>query len=119
MFTTMTATAPTLSNNMLKQARQDVSARPAWFVAPSGLDWVPSDITNSASAKNLAIEPVSWVAEPKNETLDKPLNTFTPRTELGRRLWEIRKRIVASGAHLLTSEEIDCEIAESRREWQE
>ena len=34
------------------------------------------------------------------------------KTPLGRRLWEIRARIVASGAPLLTWDEIDQEVEE-------
>jgi chorismate-pyruvate lyase len=36
------------------------------------------------------------------------------KTPLGRRLWEIRARIVASGAPLLSWDEIDREIEERR-----
>jgi hypothetical protein len=36
------------------------------------------------------------------------------RTPLGRRLWEIRASIVASGAPLLTWDEIDREVEERR-----
>ncbi len=41
----------------------------------------------------------------------KPIS-FKPKTPLGKKLWEIRRRIVASGAALLTWEEIEREIAE-------
>jgi hypothetical protein len=41
-------------------------------------------------------------------------SSATPRTELGRRLWEIRKRIVAAGEPLLGWDEIDREVAERR-----
>lgn len=39
-----------------------------------------------------------------------------PVSELGKRLAEIRKRIVASGTPLLTWDEIDAEVAERRGE---
>ena len=39
---------------------------------------------------------------------------FYPRTELGRRLWELRKKIVASGEPLLDRDEVEREIAERR-----
>lgn len=39
---------------------------------------------------------------------------FHPRTPLGRRLWEIRKRIVESGEPLLDGEDLEREIAERR-----
>jgi hypothetical protein len=44
-----------------------------------------------------------------------PTNTqHTPRTPLGKKLLEIRRRIVASGRPLLDWEDIDREIAEQR-----
>lgn len=39
---------------------------------------------------------------------------FHPRTPLGRRLWEIRKRIVESGEPLLDREDLEREIVERR-----
>lgn len=39
-----------------------------------------------------------------------------PRTDLGRKLWEIRERIIASGAPLRTWDEISAEVAERRGE---
>ncbi|PKO20844.1 MAG: hypothetical protein CVU38_17935 [Chloroflexi bacterium HGW-Chloroflexi-1] len=42
--------------------------------------------------------------------------TFKPQTELGRRLWEIRARIVASGEPLLGWKDIERELAERRGE---
>lgn len=41
---------------------------------------------------------------------------FHPRTLLGRRLWEIRKQIVASGAPLLDWDDLEREVAERRGE---
>ena len=37
---------------------------------------------------------------------------YVPRTELGRKLWEIRKRIVAAGEATMTWEDIEREVAE-------
>ena len=37
---------------------------------------------------------------------------FEPQTELGRKLWEIRQRAVASGMKLLSWEELEREIAD-------
>jgi hypothetical protein len=39
---------------------------------------------------------------------------YTPRTPLGKKLLEIRQRIVASGRPLLDWDDIDREIAEQR-----
>ncbi|MFL6193025.1 MAG: hypothetical protein ACJ75H_02545 [Thermoanaerobaculia bacterium] len=41
---------------------------------------------------------------------------FHPRTPLGRQLWEIRQRIVASGERLLDWDELEREVAERRGE---
>jgi hypothetical protein len=41
---------------------------------------------------------------------------YQPRTALGRRLWSLRKRILASGEPPLTWDEIDREVAERRGE---
>jgi hypothetical protein len=39
---------------------------------------------------------------------------FTPRTALGRRLWEIRQRNIAQGCHLLSWDEIDARLGDRR-----
>ena len=39
---------------------------------------------------------------------------YQPRTELGRELWALRQKIVASGEPLLDAEEIDREVARRR-----
>lgn len=41
-------------------------------------------------------------------------STFKPKTPLGRRLWSIRKRIVASGEPLLGWDEIEEEVGARR-----
>lgn len=41
----------------------------------------------------------------------KPQPEFVPQTELGKKLWEIRQRIVASGIPLLSDEELEQELA--------
>jgi len=43
-------------------------------------------------------------------------SAFEPKTLLGRRLWSIRKRIVASGETLLGWDEIEKEVAARRGE---
>jgi hypothetical protein len=48
--------------------------------------------------------------------LQRAVSSFEPKTPLGRRLWSIRKRIVASGENLLGWEEIEKEIATRRGE---
>ena len=44
------------------------------------------------------------------------IEEYHPRTALGRRLWRIRKRIVASGERLLDWDDLDREIADRRGE---
>ena len=46
-----------------------------------------------------------------------PVTERTPRTPLGKKLLEIRQRIVASGRPLLDWEDIDREIAVQRGRW--
>jgi hypothetical protein len=41
---------------------------------------------------------------------------FVPRTELGRRLWKIRQRILESGQRLLDWDGIESEVRERRGE---
>jgi hypothetical protein len=47
---------------------------------------------------------------------EHPREVLAPRTHLGRHLWKIRRRIVVSGARLLSWDEIDREVAERRGE---
>jgi hypothetical protein len=48
------------------------------------------------------------------EPPEAPEPEFQPRTDLGRRLWELRKEIVAAGAPLLDWDDLEQEIAERR-----
>ena len=43
--------------------------------------------------------------------IQETVSSFKPKTPLGRRLWSIRKRIVASGETLLGWDEIEKEVA--------
>ncbi len=52
----------------------------------------------------------------KDHQLQDTSSTFKPKTPLGRRLWSIRKRIVASGEPLLGWDEIEEEVAARRGE---
>jgi hypothetical protein len=40
--------------------------------------------------------------------------SYEPKTPLGRRLWELRQQMIASGERLLSWEEIEREVAERR-----
>jgi hypothetical protein len=56
-----------------------------------------------------------------NDKQSKEPIVSTPRTPLGRRLREIREKIVASGVPLLTWEQIEEDLLERRgsRSWEE
>ena len=41
---------------------------------------------------------------------------YEPRTELGKRLWEIRKRVVAAGRATMSWDDIERELSELRGE---
>lgn len=51
----------------------------------------------------------------RESSLEKKLKIF-PRTELGRRLWELRRGIISSGLPLLGWDDIEKEIKERRGE---
>ncbi|MGH7488631.1 MAG: hypothetical protein ACREMY_23980 [bacterium] len=51
---------------------------------------------------------------PQTDQSSLPEEEFKPRTPLGRRLWELRKRIIASGQPLLDWDDLEREIAERR-----
>jgi hypothetical protein len=46
----------------------------------------------------------------------QPIDSFLPRTELGRRLWQIRMRILSSGRPLLDWDDIADDLRERRGE---
>jgi len=54
--------------------------------------------------------------KPKKGVAAKPAAKYVVRTPLGRRLEEIRKRIVASGEPLLNLDDIERELGRSRGE---
>jgi hypothetical protein len=74
----------------------------------------------------MEIDPITLTltdAKPEDGTRDEVTFALTQareaRTPLGRRLWEIRARIVASGIPLLSWDEIDQEVAERRGSYQQ
>jgi|SRR5437016_4437761 len=78
-------------------------------------------LRQQASNKPLAPEKATANAQPWQDYLagrdkGKAIESYKPRTPLGRRLWEIRAKIVASGEPLLGWEEIEREVAERRGE---
>jgi len=54
--------------------------------------------------------------EVKVSLLPDSINTFSPKTELAKRLWEIRQQIIASGETLLSWDDLEKEISDRRSE---
>ena len=117
MSTVSSLTSPAFADKMIALLGMDVSARPPWFVASSGLDLAIKQVTNGELdlATNALEMPASAM---EIRPLPKPVSTFTPRTELGRRLWEIRMLGIASGElePLLDWEGVQKEVADRRGE---
>ena len=65
---------------------------------------------------NRATEPAAdpQAAAAPSATCTGTPKTFVARTVLGKRLWLLRQKIVASGAPLLSWEQIEHELAERR-----
>jgi hypothetical protein len=64
-------------------------------------------------AQEQVLELAKFLSQSDSET------GFMPPTPLGKKLWEIRQAIVASGVPLLSDDELEREIAERRGGWQE
>jgi hypothetical protein len=69
--------------------------------------------TPKAADEGVSAEP-EQAADPVEQTTDETADEYVARTELGRELMEIRKRIVASGQALLDWDELEREVAERR-----
>jgi hypothetical protein len=52
--------------------------------------------------------------EKQDQTSDKKAPSFTPRTPLAKRLWELRQEVLASGTPLLNLDEIRQELQARR-----
>jgi hypothetical protein len=115
MFTASSSTALNMTYKLLADVSKDVSARPAWFILPSGLDlsaWqVVEYLENDLTENSIRLPDGYLVFKP----LPRPMSVFTPKTELAARLWEIRKRIAASEP-LLDWDGIEKEVSERRAE---
>ena len=118
MATASSLSFPAFTEKTIALLSMDVSsARYGWFVIPSGIDMKDWQVVFNNGDEDIAESPV---LERNNELDFKPLTNpvvaFTPRTELGKRLWEIRKRIVASGTPLLDWDGVSQEVADRRGE---
>ncbi len=56
------------------------------------------------------------IADAPAATEGERLPAYQPRTSLGKRLWEIRGQIMASGERPLSWEEIEKEVSEQRKD---
>lgn len=108
--------AQPLKDSITVQLLTDVSsAASGWYVNSAGLaveTWSAQTASIHPSAINGLDEKV-WQITGR---VWRESTTFRPRTPLGRRLWEIRERFIASGGRLLTEAEIEQEVAERRGE---
>jgi len=57
---------------------------------------------------------VESAMEKHNKTSDEKAPSFTPRTPLAKRLWELRQEVLASGTPLLNLDEIRQELQARR-----
>ena len=71
----------------------------------------PQEIEYVVAPQGIALRPFEW-SNSGSGTLDTA--SFRPQTELGRRLWEIRKKSIANGMPLLNAEGIEREIQQRR-----
>lgn len=85
---------PTLSEN-------DISlASPVLYVEHLELDVSEKGLYNSEKMDTNR----RWIEEEK----------YQPKTKLGQRLWELRKKIISGGAKLLNEEELEREVQERK-----
>ena len=112
-------TAPIEEKVILSQLIHDTSdVASGWFLRPAGFDPRTWDVqllseARSHSSAQIGLDPA---ASGDVEAYWQRLAGHKPRTTLGRQLWEVRGRIIASGAPLLTWEDIDRELSERRGE---
>jgi len=71
----------------------------------------------TATKKSIAKPCVEKMPQAKPEIKEPAVKAEPGISELGKKLWEIRARIEASGVPLLTMEEIEQEITEQRRNY--
>lgn len=94
---------------------------PGWFSwsANSGEGSISVPLETSREIRNVSTHEalVSQLEErAKTEMLWQKAICFVPRTTLGKTLWELRQKIVASAIPLLTWDEIEMEIRQRRGE---
>lgn len=103
---------------ILETAENDSSANaPGWFLEPAGLSSRPQSVA----------PPIGELAAAEHEPLYsdysleaihtwRSLLAYHPKTNLGFKLLELRKQIVASGIRLLDADQISDELATRRAE---
>lgn len=118
MNTVSSASYPAFTEKLLAAISKDVSVHRDWYLESSGLDalsWHLGEFFGNGSelTENAINVPEGHLIY---ASLPKTVSVFIPRTELARRLWEIRKRIVASGEELLDWEGVRNEVSLRRAE---
>lgn len=110
-------TATSAANDILSvQLREDMSVAGETLLRPSGFrpmlcSGVMFGIAGQTSAKGLG-----FFLDQKAEAFWRGVEAYRPRTRLGKRLWEIRERILASNKRLLGWDDVEREIATRRGE---
>ena len=119
MFTALSSSTPTLNSHILDQLGRDASAGSIWFMTLLGWDSYLQVVEYPKTEDDLM---ETTLRLPKGHlevrTLPSPETTFKPKTELAKRLWEIRLRSIASGENeaILDWEGVAREVAERRGE---
>jgi hypothetical protein len=88
----------------------DIAVAPA-VIRPVTVGNYPYAIDYVVVSQGTAFPPTEWSGALRR-TLDA--EPFRPKTELGKRLWEIRMRRIATGEPLMGPEEVEREIQERR-----
>ena len=100
---------------VFQRLTQDVSNFAAnWHFGITGFEFLmpPVRIRNRVVPVN-----ITGLTIPEETLLEtRQASIYHPHTDLGRRLWAIRERIVASGEPLLSWEALERELAERRGE---
>ena len=102
---------------LLSLLKDTSTSSSGWFIEAANLDlsdWLGESGTLSTSLPLLGELPSEAIQETRGRWLS--IAGYQPRTELGRILLAIRRRIEAAGIPLLSAEEVSNEVASRRGE---
>lgn len=105
--------SPHPSNEKLPVARVDAQATRDW-IPNEGIDALLSEIKDMLEL-HVGAHPHARIGVHAVRAKEKSV-TFVPRTDLARRLWELRQKIVASGRPLLAWADLETELSDRRGE---